>query len=78
MGKKKPAPSFAITPGKKNRKVMNNLFTLSDDEKNRAIKGRNQLYKNLIFLNNACTIKCKGETHRRSGRFQPQPEQFLL
>lgn len=69
MGKKKPVPSFAITPGKKSRKVMNNLFTLSDEDKARAIKGRNQLYKNLIFLNNTCSVTCKGETHRRSGRF---------
>ena len=45
------------------------MFTLSDEEKNRATKGRNQLYKNLIFLNNACSITTKGETYRRTGRF---------
>lgn len=69
LGDSKPSTSFNITPGKKNRKVMNNLFTLSNDEKTRAVRGRNQLYKNLIFLNNACSINIKGETYRRSGRF---------
>lgn len=69
LGDGKPAVSFNITPGKKNRKVMNNLYTLSNDEKIRAVKGRNQLYKNLIFLNNACSLDIKGETHRRAGRF---------
>ena len=69
LGDGKPSVSFNITPGKKNRKVMNNLYTLSNDEKIRTVKGRNQLYKNLIFLNNACSLDIKGETHRRSGRF---------
>tara|TARA_B110000495_G_scaffold155235_1_gene138533 strand:- start:8349 stop:10025 length:1677 start_codon:yes stop_codon:yes gene_type:complete len=69
LGDGKPATSFNITPGKKTRKVMNNLFTLSNDEKTRAVKGRNQLFKNLIFLNNACSINIKGETYRRTGRF---------
>lgn len=69
LGDDKPSTSFNITPGKKNRKVMNNMYTLSNDEKVRAVKGRNQLYKNLIFLNNACSLELKGETHRRSGRF---------
>lgn len=69
LGENKPFLSFLMTPGKKNRKVMNNLFTLSNDEKVRAVRGRNQLYKNLIFLNNACNIDVKGDTHRRSGRF---------
>lgn len=69
LGETKPFLSFLMTPGKKNRKVMNNLFTLSNDEKVRAVRGRNQLYKNLIFLNNACNVDVKGDTHRRSGRF---------
>lgn len=64
-----PKLNFSITPGKKEQKVLNNLFTLDNDAKGRAVKGRNQLYKNLIFLNNACTIEVKGDTHRRSGRF---------
>lgn len=69
LGDGKPSVSFNITPGKKTRKVLNNMYTLSNDEKVRAVKGRNQLYKNLIFLNNACSLELKGETHRRSGRF---------
>lgn len=69
LGETTPFLSFLMTKGKKNRKVMNNLFSLNNEEKVRAVKGRNQLYKNLIFLNNACTIDVKGDTHRRSGRF---------
>ena len=69
LGDSKPYLSFNMTEGKKNRSVLNNLFTLSNNEKTRAVKGRNQLYKNLIFLNNACNIQVKGDTHRRSGRF---------
>lgn len=69
IGDDKPVLNFNITPGKKERTVYNNLFTLSDEQKSRAIKGRNQLYKNLIFLNNACSLSVKGDTHRRTGRF---------
>lgn len=69
MAKAKPLIAHNITKGKRDRSVMNNLFTLSNDEKLRLIKGRNQLYKNLIFLNNACNITIKGNTHRRTGRF---------
>lgn len=69
LAEDKPQLNFSMTPGKKEQKVLNNLFTLNNDAKIRAVKGRNQLYKNLIFLNNACTISVKGDTHRRSGRF---------
>ena len=69
MAKKKPVLSHSLTNGKKDRTVMNNIFTLTNDDKGRLIKGRNQLYKNLIFLNNACSVTMKGNTHRRTGRF---------
>jgi len=64
-----PTTSLAVTPNKKTRHVMNNMYELSNDEKIRQGKGRNVIYKNLIFLNNACSLTIKGETHRRCGRF---------
>jgi hypothetical protein len=69
IGDPDPALNFQLTKGKKEQKVLNNLFTLDQDEKARAIKGRNQLFKNLIFLNNAVSLNVKGDTHRRTGRF---------
>lgn len=69
LGDPKPLLNFLMTPGKKQQKVLNNLYTLDTDQKLRAVKGRNQLYKNLIFLNQACSLMVKGDTHRRSGRF---------
>ena len=42
---------------------------LDNDEKIRQASGRNILYKNLIFLNHACSLNVKGDTHRRTGRF---------
>lgn len=69
IGDPDPVLNFQLTKGKKEQKVLNNLFTLDQDEKARAIKGRNQLFKNLIFLNNAVSLNVKGDTHRRTGRF---------
>lgn len=69
IGDPDPALNFQMTKGKKEQKLLNNLFTLDQDEKARAIKGRNQLFKNLIFLNNAVSLNVKGDTHRRTGRF---------
>lgn len=69
IGDPEPVLNFQLTKGKKNQKVYNNLFTLDQEEKARAIKGRNQLFKNLIFLNNAVSLNVKGDTHRRTGRF---------
>lgn len=69
IGDPEPVLNFQLTKGKKNQKVYNNLFTLDQEEKTRAIKGRNQLFKNLIFLNNAVSLNVKGDTHRRTGRF---------
>ena len=64
-----PTLNFQITPNKKDRNVLDNVFCLDNDEKVRLGMGRNNLYKNLIFLNNACHLSIKGDTHRRSGRF---------
>ena len=50
MAKSKPVIAHSLTKGKRERSVINNLFTLADDDKKRLIKGRNQIYKNLIFL----------------------------
>ena len=69
LGDPKPLLNFLITPGKKQQKVLNNMYTLNIDQKLRAIRGRNQLYRNLIFLNQACALTVKGDTYRRSGRF---------
>jgi len=69
MGDPNPVLNFQMTKGKKSQKLLNNMFTLDNEQKRRAIKGRNQLYKNLIFLNNAVSLSIKGDTHRRTGRF---------
>lgn len=65
----KPTLNFQITPNKKDRNVMDNMYCLDNDEKIRQASGRNILYKNLIFLNHATSLNVKGDTHRRTGRF---------
>jgi len=55
---------------RKNNLNYKNIFSINDTEPDQRLGlGRNEILKNMIFLNNAIELKLKGLTFRSSGKF---------